>query len=224
VFALALRDLMLVRREKSAWSMILVSLFVPAMFKGSLVVALFVVALPAYFAAGLACGVDYKYKADRFLRSLPVPCSRLVASRFVSALLAWATCFAITALAWIAMSLLGSGVELAQLGPAFVLSLAETLVIVGAYICSYYVFGFQSARWAIFIVFVLIGSISALLGGFSGQLFQMEPRQLAQDSLLAQVLGGGLSPWACVLVIAVGLVAYAVSYIVSVAAYRRKEF
>jgi hypothetical protein len=215
---------MLIRREKSSWSMILVSLFVPAMFRGSLIVALFVVAMPAYFAVGFACGVDYKYKADRFLRSLPVSCASLVGSRFASALLAWAIGFAVTAVAWVGFSLLGSGVVLAQLCPAFVLSLAETLVIAGLYIASYYLLGFQSARWAIAILFALVTAATVALGGFTGQVFQMEPRQMAQGSPLSLVLNGGLGPWAYALMVAAGLAVYAVSYIVSVAAYRRKEY
>jgi hypothetical protein len=224
VSALALRDLMLIRKERSAWVAAAIALSIPFLFAWKSGFAIAMLALPSYYVAAWACGMDFKYRSDRFLCSLPVPRAVLVAHRFAGSLVSWIASFAVSTLGWIAASALG-GASMAALPTAALLSLAATMIVVGIYLAAYYVFGYQNARWAIILIIGVGGAVAGALGaalpGSAGSAAQgaSSPAE-ALGSLLAGEAGTGVYAWSAIAALAV----FAAAYLVSVAAYRKKEF
>jgi hypothetical protein len=220
VSALALKDLMLIRKEKSAFVFVALSLALPPLFAEGSAFALALAALPAYYVAAWACGMDFKYRADRFLCSLPAPRALIVAQRFAGVLASWAASIALAALVWAAMAALGTGLPPAGLFAAALLSLAETMIVVGLYLAAYYVVGYQNARWAIILIIGLGGAAAGALGstrsaGAGGA---------SPADAFGALLSGGAGTGFYIAAVLAALAVYAVSYLVSVAAYSRKQF
>lgn len=215
--ALALRDLMLIRKEKSAWFAVAIALSMPFLFAWKSGFAIAMLALPSYYVAAWACGMDFKYRSDRFLCSLPVPRTVLVAHRFVGSLASWIATFAVTTLAWIAASAIGC-VPMTALPSAALLSLAATMIVVGLYLAAYYAFGYQNARWAVILIIGAGGAVAGALGA-AGPSSAAEAAG-ALGSLLAGEAGSGVYIWSAVAALAV----FAAAYLVSIAAYAKKEF
>jgi hypothetical protein len=212
VSALALRDLMLIGKERSAWVAAAISLAIPFLFAWKSGFALAMLALPSYYVAAWACGMDFKYRSDRFLCSLPVSRAALVAQRFAGALASWLASFAVSALGWAAASAMGAA-ALAALPSAALLSLAATMIVVGLYLAAYYVFGYQNARWAIILIIGVGGAVAGALGAAGS------PSE-AIGALLAGEAGAGVYIGSA----AVALAVFAAAFLVSVAAYRRRQF
>jgi hypothetical protein len=224
VLSLVLKDFIIVRREKSILFMLILSLSMPLSYIGGSGFGLFLAILPAYYLSGWACAADFKYKSDRFLRSMPVSSTAIVAGRYVSVILAWAATFGISAVTWVALSLAGFPLSLSMLPYAAILSLALTLAAHAVYFGGYYVLGYQNARWAIFFVFAAIGVVGAILGGSASSGLSFTAPAVSKGSALGSLLSGDVSlgVYAAILIAGCGL--YAISFIASAAAYRRKEF
>jgi hypothetical protein len=213
VSALALRDLMLIRKERSAWVAVAIALSMPFLFAWKSGFAIAMLALPSYYVAAWACGMDFKYRSDRFLCSLPVPRALLVAHRFAGSLVSWIASFAVSTLGWIAASAIVY-VPMTALPAAALLSLTATMIVVGLYLAAYYVFGYQNARWAVILIIGVGGAIAGALGAAGPS-----PAE-ALGSLLAGEAGSGVYIWSAVAALAV----FAAAYLVSIAAYGKKEF
>jgi hypothetical protein len=211
---------MLIRREKSAWVAASMSLVLPLLFLGKSALAVALMALPAYYVVAWACGMDFKYRADRFICSLPKSRAGIVAHRFAGGLVAWTVSFALTSLCWTLVWALGSGLSMAALPPTALLSLAATMIVVGTYLAAYYVFGYQNARWAIILVIGLGAAAAGALGSAGPASAGSGSPAEAMASLISGSAGAGVYLAAAL----VALGAYAAAYLVSVAAYRRKQF
>jgi hypothetical protein len=166
VSALALKDLMLIRKEKSAFVFVALSL-----------------ALPLLFAEGSAFAL------------------------------------ALAALVWAAMAALGTDLAPAGLFAAALLSLAETMILVGPYLAAYYVVGYQNARWAIILI-IGLGSAAA---GALGSTRNAGAGGASPADAFGVLLSGGAGTGFYLAAVLAALAVYAVSYLVSVAAYRRKQ-
>jgi hypothetical protein len=220
VSALALRDLMLIRKERSAWIVVLMALVLPFLMLGKSALAIAFMALPAYYVAAWACGMDFKYRSDRFLCSLPLSRAAIVRHRFAGPLVTWAASFALTALVWTALAALGAGLTMAGLAAAAFLSLAATMIVVGMYLASYYAFGYQNARWAIFVFIGLGGAFAGALGSNR----TASAGKASPTGALGALLSGDAGIGLYIAAVLAALAAYAASYMIAIAAYRKKQF
>ena len=215
MLALALKDFALV--GKRLWLLSCWSLFILFYYTNGLVGLAFSI-MPALFLVSWATGMDFRYKADSFVSCLPAPRRSVVAARFLTVPMAWALGFAGGLGIWALRSAFGAFIPAARLPGIAALSLALTLASNAVYLAAYYAFGYQHARWAIFIFYGCLGALGPVLNAAS-------PGSAATGIPSVNALVGGLaSPGFYAAALGAGLVLSAACYVVALAAYRRKEF
>lgn len=219
MFGLAFKDFLLVRREKAVILMALLSLISYAVLSSSPALALALAALPAYAMISWVCAFDYKYRADFFLNILPLSRREIVGARYVLALAFWAVSMLLAGAGWGVLRLAGIGPEAAPIGFAAA-TLGGGLILCGIYLFSYYLFGYQSARWASTLLFLLIGSVGGAIGAFTGRSGIPE----GAAAIVARLVSGTAAPRMYGAIVGVGLTVFGFSYWAALAKYGRMEF
>ena len=165
MFTLLYKDFLLLRKEKMGWFMLALTFLAGIdLGRGGGLGLTFLIILPAYWAVAYSNAYDYKYGAEAFLASLPLPRSAVVAEKYLLSL--------ILSLVGIGCTLLGSALGLLVAGPvaSFPWSFAPLAFAACAFysalsLAAYFRFGYLSSRW---VTFVLMGSVGALFGVFAG--------------------------------------------------------
>jgi hypothetical protein len=212
VLAFALKDFALLGKRAWLLSGLALALIV---YPANPVLGLALTLLPALYVSSWASAIDFKDKADSFLRSLPAPRSAIVGGRFLSVALAWLIGFLAAVLLWALRNAFGAYLPAAYLPGIAAVSAAFSLFSNGVYLAACYAFGFQNARWANFIVFFGIGAMGPILN-----VAAPGSREEGLAAIMAFVGGRG-EAGTYALVLAAGLALYAACYLVSLIAFRR---
>lgn len=222
MLSLALKDIRCVARERAGFAIALFSLMIPVTFANGNSLGLFWCLLPTMYITSWACGVDFKYRADRFLGSLPLSRGEIAAGRYLGIFPAWAATFAVSLPVWFIIDAFGPGISVSRLPYIALLSLSANLFAQALYLGAYYLVGFQNARWAMMVLFGAFAAILAIFGGFSFSSGQVAAA--AAGSPVASLMNGTLGWGAYAAILASALALYALSFALAAAANRRKEF
>lgn len=215
MFALALKDFSLIGRR--AWLLAGLAFFL-FLYWTNPTIGLAFSLFPPLYATAWACGMDFRYKADSFVACLPLGRASIVAARFLTIPMAWAAGFAAALIPWAIRSAFGPFIPAAALPGIAAVSLATALVSNSLYLCAYYVFGYQNARWVLFIFFGGIGALGSIFKGTgSGS------AEVGVAGVNA-IVGGHAEAGIYAAVLAIALVVCAVAFATALAGYRRKEF
>jgi len=219
VFGLMLKDFFLIRKERTSILMVVLSVLSYSTLSSSPALALLMGTLPAYAITGWGCAFDYKYRADTFLNSLPASRSAIVGARYLLALSSGVLSLILAGAGWAVARLIGIGPKSAPFGFAAVV-LGVGMALYGIYLCSYYLFGYHSARWANTIVFALVGLVGGSLGVFRGQSDIPDAAGMAAADLVS-----GKAPLGSYgAILGFGALVFGLSFLAARAKYRRAEF
>lgn len=219
MFGLMLKDFLLIRRERTFILMVAVSFLSYAALSSSPALALLMAALPAYAVVGWCGAYDFKYRADTFLNLLPASRSEVVGSRYLLALAIWMISMLMASAGWLVARIAGIGPPAAPLGFSAVV-LGVVMILCGVYLCSYYLFGYQSARWANTIVFASIGLVGGAVGAFRGG----PGASGLAGTVTADLVFGEAPPPIYAAVLGAGCVVFFLSFQAARTRYRRAEF
>ena len=215
MFALALKDFRLL--GKYTWFLGGLSFFLLFYYTNTLIGLAFSV-LPALYLVSWSTSMDFRYKADSFVACLPVRPRSVVAARFLTIPMAWLAGFAAALVLWAIRSAFGAFIPAATLPGIAAVSLALALVSNGLYLAAYYLFGYQNARWSIFIFYGAIGAMGPIMNA------ALPGSAATGIPAVNAIVGGRAGPGLYAAVFAISLAAFAACFGVSLAAYRRKEF
>lgn len=208
------RELLLQKRQRSAFIAVLLGAASAVMLPNSPTFAVATVIMAVYFMTVYTNAFDFKYNAELGYRSLPVSRSTFVISRYVTVLVITGAVLAVSAAVSFVFKQTGwLDVSYTWTWPLLCLSIGSSMVYFALFFPLYFQLGYMKSRWANYIAML---TVYGLLGTLQGYLPTADkPAVVVMSELLkSPVLIVGLLG---------GLVVFGLSISLSVKIYSRKE-
>jgi ABC-type transport system involved in multi-copper enzyme maturation permease subunit len=153
VYALLVKDFLLLRKEKMVWFVFILALFAGLAAGTQVSAAMILLFFPVYWASAYSNAYDFKYGSEAILLSLPVSRAAVVGEKYLLGLVV--SLFAV--LLAVAAGVLGSCLGLLAGGFPWgfaVAALGFCALYSAIALAAYYRFGYLKSRWITIALFV----------------------------------------------------------------------
>lgn len=190
--------------------------------------------VPAYYAASYSSMYDYRYNQERFFLSLPVTRPEWVASRYLSILVYFAAALALS----VAFGLAARAAGLPFAPPSLPLA-ASAFAAASFYLAlslpAYFALGYERYKWLNFIIMIASAVISSIAQeaakAIQANSANVAATTIANGSLataptvaMPAAMPVEMPPVASLAAIGIGIAALALSCLVSVRLFSKREF
>jgi ABC-type transport system involved in multi-copper enzyme maturation permease subunit len=220
VFSLLLKDLLPQLKLRFTWfSPLFVALGCLLCHQGS-AWAYFILFIPTYYLVIYADSYDYKFNQEHFFLSCPIARWQWVLSKYALPLISLVLTVALAfIIGWIG-GLLGAPLSIPSPGTLSLL-LVTTALYLGVYFPFTFKLGYGKSRWVNFIAIAIGGAIAGSTVAVQEQL-ALPQGGYSLSGIMAHVLRG--SSLSLLWLALVSLIILTVSFFISSALFRRREF
>jgi len=225
---LILKDLLVLKKEKTAFIVLILCISIGALFPQNPGFASVEFLLGIYLIMVYANAFDYKYNAEIMINSLPLSRSGIVNARYLSALVDALLMYAVIFVAGSIIMLLGfRGENVNVMAAAFrflLFSLFLLCINISFFLPVYFKLGYLKSRWANFIFFFVIFGLTGIAGNNPVSSFQGKEITGEVMPRLINILAGQESLFVYAEMLTLGIILVLISRSISVSIYKRKEF
>jgi ABC-type transport system involved in multi-copper enzyme maturation permease subunit len=224
VFALLLKDWLLLRKERIVIAVVFIALALgvavggagSGFFTTGSGMAIIILLFPSYIAVSYSNAYDFKYGCEPLLACLPPGRDAIVGSKYLLALAANLLIPAAAILRALSAALgLGGDPFPFEL---FATSFSLSLILAAVELAAYFRFGYMKSRWAAMVVFACAGAIAGLASG------AIDTGASPAIGIAAGGSARGESAAFPLLLFVAGVILFALSWLYSVRTYKKKEF